>query len=66
LSVDEKANVQGVSDSLMSLSGAFGGAVAGSIVTAFAFSGVNAAALIPAVLIIIASGLATARAKKIA
>ena len=66
LNVDEKANVQGVSDSLMSLSGAFGGAVAGSILTAFAFSGVNAAALIPAVLIIIASGLATARAKKIA
>ena len=57
LSIDEKATVQGVSDSLMSLSGAFGGAIAGSILTAYAFVGLNLAALIPALLIVIATAL---------
>ncbi|MEY4985823.1 MAG: hypothetical protein RLZZ359_709 [Actinomycetota bacterium] len=57
LSIDEKATVQGVSDSLMSLSGAFGGAIAGSILTAYAFVGLNLAALIPASLILIATAL---------
>lgn len=61
LSTNEKANVQGVSDSAMSFAGAFGGAVAGSILSAFAFSGLNAAALIPAVLIVIASGVTLSR-----
>jgi MFS family permease len=57
LSIDEKATVQGVSDSLMSLSGAFGGAIAGSILTAYAFIGLNLAALIPASLILTATAL---------
>jgi MFS family permease len=57
LSIDEKATVQGVSDSLMSLSGAFGGAIAGSILTAYAFIGLNLAALIPASLILMATAL---------
>lgn len=61
LSTNEKANVQGVSDSAMSFAGAFGGAVAGSILSAFAFSGLNAAALIPAVLVVIASGVTLSR-----
>jgi MFS family permease len=55
LSIEEKATVQGVSDSLMSLAGALGGAVAGTILAAFAFVGLNLAALIPASLILIAT-----------
>lgn len=62
LSIDEKATVQGVSDSMMSLSGAFGGAIAGSILTAFAFVGLNLAALIPATLILIATAVQRSRA----
>ncbi len=58
LPVDQKTNVQGLSDSLMNLSGAFGGAVAGSILTAYTFGGVNGAAFIPLVLIIVFAGLA--------
>lgn len=55
LSIEEKATVQGVSDSLMSLAGALGGAVAGTILAAYAFVGLNLAALIPAFLILIAT-----------
>ena len=55
LSIEEKATVQGVSDSLMSLAGALGGAIAGTILAAFAFVGLNLAALIPASLILIAT-----------
>jgi MFS family permease len=63
LPVEEKTNVQGLSDSLMNLSGAFGGAVAGSILTAFMFLGVNLAALIPVFLIVILAGIARLRAR---
>ena len=61
LPVEEKTNVQGLSDSLMNLSGAFGGAVAGSILTAFMFLGVNLAALIPVFLIVIFAGVTRLR-----
>ena len=44
---DEKTNVQGVSDSTMNLSGAIGGGIAGSILGAMAFSGLNFLALVP-------------------
>lgn len=51
----EKTKVQGFSDTLMNLSGAFGGAVAGGILTLYTFGGLNAAALIPVVFIVIAT-----------
>ncbi|MFM6939052.1 MAG: MFS transporter [Rhodoluna sp.] len=63
LPVEEKTNVQGLSDSLMNLSGAFGGAVAGSILTAFMFLGVNLAALIPVFLIVIFAGVTRLRTR---
>lgn len=49
---DQKTNVQGLSDSMMNLSGAIGGGVAGTIVTLFHFSGLNLAASVPVVLIL--------------
>lgn len=55
LPTDEKTKVQGFSDSLMNLSGAFGGAVAGTILTLYTFGGLNAAALIPVVFIVLAT-----------
>lgn len=61
LPAEEKANVQGVSDSLMSLAGALGGAVAGTILAAFAFVGLNAAALIPVSIVLTVTGLRTKR-----
>ncbi len=64
LPVEEKTNVQGLSDSLMNLSGAFGGAVAGTIVTAFMFLGLNLAALIPVFLIVIFAGVTRLRLTK--
>lgn len=54
----EKSNVQGISDSLMNLSGAFGGAISGSIMAALMFVGLNLAALIPVSLILVLSGIA--------
>lgn len=54
---EEKTNVQGLSDSLMNFSGAFGGAVAGSILTAIEFGGLNSAALIPVGLIVAGAAL---------
>ena len=57
LPVEEKTNVQGLSDALMNLSGAFGGAIAGSILAGFLFLGLNLAALIPVFLIVIFAGL---------
>lgn len=54
---EEKTNVQGLSDSLMNFSGAFGGAVAGSILTVYQFGGLNAAALIPVGLIVAGAAL---------
>jgi len=65
LPVEEKTNVQGLSDSLMNLSGAFGGAVAGSILAAFMFLGLNLAALVPVFLIVIFAGIARLRNKTI-
>lgn len=55
LSVSEKPVVQGLSDSLMNLSGAFGGAVSGTILVLFGFAGLNAAALLPVILIVLAT-----------
>ena len=56
LATSEKPVVQGFSDSLMSLSGAFGGAIAGTILTIYGFGGLNAAALLPVILIVLAAG----------
>ena len=56
LTTDEKPVVQGFSDSLMSLSGAFGGAISGTILTIYGFGGLNAAALLPVILIVLAAG----------
>lgn len=55
LPTDEKTKVQGFSDSLMNLSGAFGGAISGTILLLFTFGGLNAAALIPVVFIVVAT-----------
>lgn len=55
LPTDEKTKVQGFSDSLMNLSGAFGGAISGTILLLFTFAGLNAAALIPVVFIVVAT-----------
>ena len=63
LPVEEKANVQGLSDSLMNLSGAFGGAVAGSIMAALMFVGLNLAALVPVSIILVLSAFALLRTK---
>lgn len=59
LPTGERTKVQGFSDTLMNLSGAFGGAVAGIILVNFTFGGLNAAALIPVVLIVIASSFSS-------
>lgn len=56
LSTEEKPVVQGFSDSLMSLSGAFGGAISGTILTLYGFGGLNAAALLPVIIIVLAAG----------
>jgi MFS family permease len=63
LPVEEKTNVQGLSDSLMNLSGAFGGAIAGSILAAFMFVGLNLEALIPVSLIVIFAGVTRLRTR---
>ena len=54
LDTENRSKVQGFSDSLMSLSGAFGGAIAGTILALFTFGGLNAAALFPVVFIALA------------
>ena len=64
LPADQKTNVQGVSDAAMQLSGAFGGAVAGSVLAIVAFGGLNAAALIPVSIVLAISGAALLRAKR--
>ena len=64
LPVEEKTNVQGLSDALMNLSGAFGGAVAGTILAAFMFLGLNLAALIPVFLIVIFAAFTSLRGRK--
>ncbi len=63
LPIEEKTNVQGLSDSLMNLSGAFGGAIAGSILAAFMFLGLNLEALIPVFAIVIFAGLVRLRTR---
>jgi MFS family permease len=63
LPVEEKTNVQGLSDSLMNLSGAFGGAIAGSILAAFMFLGLNLEALIPVFAIVIFAGVVHLRTR---
>jgi MFS family permease len=55
LPTDEKTKVQGFSDSLMNLAGAFGGAVSGTILLLYTFGGLNAAALLPVVFIVLAT-----------
>ncbi|HEY7854100.1 MAG TPA: MFS transporter [Aquiluna sp.] len=55
LDTGDRSKVQGFSDSLMNLSGAFGGAIAGTILTLYTFGGLNAAALFPVVFIAIAT-----------
>jgi MFS family permease len=57
--VDQKTNVQGLSDSIQNLAGATGGAVAGSIVALSMFTGLNMAALAPVILIVVLSVLIT-------
>jgi MFS family permease len=57
LPIAEKTKVQGFSDTLMNLSGAFGGAIAGTILTLYTFGGLNAVALVPVVAIVVATGL---------
>jgi MFS family permease len=56
LPVAEKTKVQGFSDTLMNLAGAFGGAIAGTILTLYTFVGLNAVALVPVVAIVVATG----------
>jgi MFS family permease len=51
LPMTEKTNVQGLSDSLMNLSGALGGALAGTVVSLVAFGGLNMFALLPVTVI---------------
>jgi len=55
LATGQRSKVQGFSDSLMNLSGAFGGAISGIILTMFTFGGLNAAALVPVVFIVLAT-----------
>lgn len=60
LETGDRSKVQGFSDTLMSLSGAFGGAIAGTILALYSFGGLNAAALFPVVFI----GIATLYSKR--
>jgi hypothetical protein len=50
--VHEKANVQGISDSFQSLSGAFGGLLAGAILSLVGYHGLNFVAFMPVVAIL--------------
>ena len=62
--VDQKTNVKGLSDSLMNLSGAFGGAISGTLVALYLFTGLNFVALAPVTVIVVSSLLvANYRAK---
>jgi MFS family permease len=49
--IENKTNVQGLSDSMMSLSGAFGGAISGAMLALLAYPGLNLVALLPVVLV---------------
>jgi MFS family permease len=61
---EQKTNVQGLSDSLMNLSGALGGAVAGSIMAALMFVGLNLAAMVPVSVILILTGVTLLRGRR--
>jgi MFS family permease len=61
--LEQKTNVQGVSDSLMMLAGAVGGAVSGSILAVGEFLGLNLAALVPVCLALLVTGLTLRPAK---
>jgi MFS family permease len=54
----QKTNVQGLSDSSMQLSGAIGGAIAGTILAAVQFEGLNFVALTPVAIVLALSGFA--------
>jgi MFS family permease len=64
LPAEQKTNVQGMSDSLMNLSGALGGAVAGSIMAALMFVGLNLSTMAPVSLILIFTGLTLLRGRR--
>lgn len=49
----DKTNVQGLSDSFLSLSGAFGGAVSGALLASVLYSGLSLIALVPVTAILI-------------
>lgn len=55
--VEQKTNVQGLSDSLMNLSGAAGGAISGTLVALFMFTGLNIIAMVPVTAIVVLSVL---------
>lgn len=52
LPIGERTKVQGFSDSLMSYSGALGGAIAGGLLTLYGFTGLNILTLIPVTIVI--------------
>jgi MFS family permease len=56
VAIDDKPEVQGLSDSMMNLTGALGGAVAGTILTLVGFSGLNLIALVPVAIILLITG----------
>lgn len=53
--IEQKTNVQGLSDAFMNLSGAMGGAISGTVVSLVMFTGLNMAALAPVSAILILS-----------
>lgn len=63
LPANEKTNVQGLSDSIMNLSGAFGGAVAGMVLASVQFSGLNGFALIPVIVVTVLAFINSRKAK---
>ena len=54
---EQKTNVQGLSDSLMNFSGAFGGAISGTLVALYMFTGLNLITLVPVAAILVMSVL---------
>ncbi len=52
---EQKTNVQGLSDALMNFSGAFGGAISGTLVALFMFTGLNLITLVPVAAILVMS-----------
>jgi len=58
---NEKTNVQGLSDSMMNLSGALGGGLAGTILSLVAFGGLNTFALVPVLTVLTLTTIALVR-----